>query len=109
MTTPLDPPTTPDACTEVIDDLLDDLDSVAIFDALQIVADALSIDLTETMMRLKIKFSQGQEFMNGPEAVVQDLIMTSQSNPARAIDRLYRSSVLHDHREDLLAILDDPN
>jgi hypothetical protein len=91
--TPATLPPTPEECDSLIGELLDDTDPAGIFGILLSFADLRDLDLTETLMKLKL-----DQRLTEDESFVEDVISMSQSNYLRSLDLLYRASAINDHK-----------
>lgn len=86
-------PPTPDETKEEIERQLEVLDPADLWGVVQIIADALDLDLVQLFMEMK----RGTRRFDGGEAAIMDIVDNSQSNADRSIDALYRAAILDDH------------
>lgn len=88
-------PDTLDELDEAITKITEDLDSIDLFTAIRIVADALDLDLVDVLTRHRAD----ERLSEGDESIIGDLIDASQSNRERALDALIATATL---RRDML-------
>lgn len=75
----------------------DDIDPAFPLDALVIIADFHDLNLVEVLDTLL----KGGRYRFGPEAMIQDIIDASQSNPDRAMLSMRWMAILEEHRANL--------
>lgn len=76
---------------------LDDIDPASPLNTLAIIADYHDLDLVKVLEDLL----RGRRFRFGPEAMIQDIIEASQSNPDRAMLSMRWMTILTDRFEDM--------